>query len=379
MPTEGSALVAHNFEQESQENELSSGCYGLGSVSSSFSEESSVCGPVPSSSVTTISEPVAKDCLTIWPSKETQSQWPARRTRVVNSPYEYIATMPSKGVREKLIDALNIWFDCPEETVSTIKSVISMLHNSSLILDDFQDNSPLRRSKPSTHTVFGPAQSINSAAYIIIRAMSKIQSFSEPSCVIKATNMILTLFEGQAVDLSWTFNETCPSMQDYILMVDDKTGTLFKLAGYLLATHARVDWSEGTITAIDALLSLFGQYFQIRDDYQNLVSTEYTSQKGFCEDLDEGKYSITLIHALQNDSGGLLLRNMISTRRVQGKLTIQQKALMLDRIRSCGSLEWTVSLLSDIHQRAIADIGLLEKDIGRVNYELRSLVEMLQR
>ena len=41
--------------------------------------------------------------------------------------------MPSKGLRDAFIDALNIWFDVPDEAVSRIKWIVSHLHNASLM------------------------------------------------------------------------------------------------------------------------------------------------------------------------------------------------------------------------------------------------------
>ena len=47
------------------------------------------------------------------------------------------------------------------------------------------------------------------------------------------------------------------------------------------------------------LVNLISILFQIRDDYMNLASTEYGDNKGFCEDLTEGKFSFPVVHAIR--------------------------------------------------------------------------------
>jgi geranylgeranyl diphosphate synthase type 3 len=49
------------------------------------------------------------------------------------------------------------------------------------------------------------------------------------------------------------------------------------------------------------LVNLVGVYFQIRDDYMNLQSDEYSVHKGFAEDLTEGKFSFPVVHGIHAD------------------------------------------------------------------------------
>lgn len=49
------------------------------------------------------------------------------------------------------------------------------------------------------------------------------------------------------------------------------------------------------------LVNLFSVFFQIRDDYMNLQSTEYADNKGFAEDLTEGKFSFPVVHGVRAD------------------------------------------------------------------------------
>ncbi|OLN87486.1 Fusicoccadiene synthase 2 [Colletotrichum chlorophyti] len=49
------------------------------------------------------------------------------------APFKYIASLPSKGIRDTFIDALNWWLAVPEDSLRSIKTIISMLHDSSLM------------------------------------------------------------------------------------------------------------------------------------------------------------------------------------------------------------------------------------------------------
>ena len=76
-------------------------------------------------------------------------------------PYTYINGIPGKNIREKLIDSWNLFYHCPAEKVEEIKKIITMLHNASLLIDDIEDNSKLRRGVPVAHSIFGVPSTIN--------------------------------------------------------------------------------------------------------------------------------------------------------------------------------------------------------------------------
>lgn len=53
--------------------------------------------------------------------------------KVVMEPFRYLSCLPSKGVRNKVVDALNYWFEAPSYAVEVVKSVTNLLHSSSLM------------------------------------------------------------------------------------------------------------------------------------------------------------------------------------------------------------------------------------------------------
>uniref|UniRef100_UPI0035CD3D5D Fusicoccadiene synthase n=1 Tax=Phomopsis amygdali TaxID=1214568 RepID=UPI0035CD3D5D len=298
---------------------------------------------------------------------------------VLEAPYDYIASMPSKGVRDQFIDALNDWLRVPDVKVGKIKDAVRVLHNSSLLLDDFQDNSPLRRGKPSTHNIFGSAQTVNTATYSIIKAIGQIMEFSAGESVQEVMNSIMILFQGQAMDLFWTYNGHVPSEEEYYRMIDQKTGQLFSIATSLLLNAADNEIPRTKIqSCLHRLTRLLGRCFQIRDDYQNLVSADYTKQKGFCEDLDEGKWSLALIHMIHKQRSHMALLNVLSTGRKHGGMTLEQKQFVLDIIEEEKSLDYTRSVMMDLHVQLRAEIGRIEILLDSPNPAMRLLLELLR-
>lgn len=99
--------------------------------------------------------------------KQTKQQsWPDSNESILLEPYRYLSEQPGKEVRAALVDAFNIWLQVPDELLNIIKSIVQQLHTASLLVDDVEDSSDLRRANPVAHKIFGVAQTINGANYV---------------------------------------------------------------------------------------------------------------------------------------------------------------------------------------------------------------------
>ncbi|KAK4151149.1 isoprenoid synthase domain-containing protein [Chaetomidium leptoderma] len=301
---------------------------------------------------------------------------PALGTEALEAPSRYLDSLPGKGMRDKTIDALNIWFNVPPHETAVIKRVVSLLHGASLMLDDIQDSSELRRGKPAAHMVFGTMQTINSAGYRFLNALSEVRKLGSEREV-----ELRDLYIGQSHDLSWTCNLDCPTEEEYLAMVDGKTAGLFRMLARLLDAKSDSP-TKPDVTLLTQFMTLLGRLFQIRDDYMNLTSADYTKKKGFCEDLDEGKYSLPLIHALGRGGGAkvtgtdtALLRNLLSQRHVTGRMSLDQKKLFLEHLKARGSFEYTRQALDALQ----AKLKGLAEQMGMLSDEkLKGLLEILK-
>ncbi|KAF1375927.1 hypothetical protein PFLUV_G00225280 [Perca fluviatilis] len=220
--------------------------------------------------------------------------------RILLEPYKYLLQLPGKQVRTKLSQAFNHWLNVPEDKLQVIIQVTEMLHNASLLIDDIEDSSKLRRGFPVAHSIYGIPSVINSANYVYFLGLEKVLTLEHPEAVRVFTRQLLELHRGQGLDIHWRDTYTCPTEQEYRNMVLQKTGGLFGLAVGLMQLFS--DWKQD----LKPLLDTLGLFFQIRDDYaqpelstqvQNILRqrTENMDIKRYCVDYLEkvGSFAYT--------------------------------------------------------------------------------------
>ncbi|KAL7276017.1 geranylgeranyl pyrophosphate synthetase [Rhizina undulata] len=268
--------------------------------------------------------------------------WTEEKEKILLGPFDYLMSHPGKDVRQQLIAAFNLWLEVPEPSLGIITKVVAMLHTASLLVDDVEDNSNLRRGFPVAHSIFGVAQTINSANYVYFCALEELGKLNNPSTLKVYTEELLNLHRGQGMDLFWRDTLSIPTEQDYLEMVSNKTGGLFRLAVKLMQAESAS--SEDYVP----LVNLIGLIFQIRDDFMNLQSDQYAKNKGFCEDLTEGKFSFPIIHAIRADPSNQQMLNILKQRTRDDDV----KHYAVKYMESMGTFEYTKSVLANLHNEA---------------------------
>lgn len=97
-------------------------------------------------------------------------------------------------------------------------------------VDDIEDNSILRRGRPAAHIIFGTPQTINSANYAFFVAFKELQNLNHRLASEVFMEELINLHLGQGMDLYWRDSSICPSEEEYLGMVNNKTAGLFRLA-----------------------------------------------------------------------------------------------------------------------------------------------------
>lgn len=276
--------------------------------------------------------------------------------------FRYINNLPGKNVRGKLIDCFQLWLKVdPESVLDDIKDIIGDLHNASLMIDDIEDGSKLRRGCPVAHSIFGIPTTINTANYAYFLALEKCHALKNPKAIEVFVGELLNLHRGQGHDIKWRDDVQCPTEEEYTAMVLDKTGGLFRLAVGLMQAFATTDGTEKTAAATPPvpdfvpLVNNLALYFQIRDDYINLCDDEYMKSKSFCEDLTEGKFSFPIIHCIRSDSQDHRVLSILKKRTEDVEIKRYAQQLMFQ----AGSMEYTRDKCSLLKEEIIQDIEAL--------------------
>jgi len=285
-------------------------------------------------------------------------EWSPAKEKVILGPYDYLSAHPGKDIRSALINAFDQFLRVPPMSLAIITKVVGMLHTSSLLIDDVQDSSQLRRGIPVAHNIFGTAQTINSANYVYFLALKELQKLENRDEAMDIfTNELLHLHRGQGMDLYWRDTLTCPTEDDYLEMVQNKTGGLFRLAVKLMQAESP---ERGHLDCVP-LVNLMGLIFQICDDYLNLSSGLYTQNKGFCEDLTEGKFSFPVIHSIRSNQGNLELINILKQKTQDEDV----KRYAVKYMESTGSFEYSKKVIRELKIKAVQLIQEMDGGTGK--------------
>ena len=121
-----------------------------------------------------------------------------------------------------------------------------------------------------------------------------------------------------------------------------------------------------------------GLLFQILDDHLNLSPTSgYSSLKGFCEDLTEGKFSFPVIHAIRADPSNLVLINILKQKTTDEEV----KRYAVKYLEEKGSFEYSRKIIIELRQKSEELVSEVERTIGPGGLEgaqaLRMVLERL--
>ncbi|CAN5791682.1 polyprenyl synthetase family protein [soil metagenome] len=186
------------------------------------------------------------------------------------------------------------------EPALLIAAAIELLHNFTLIHDDIQDASPLRRHRETVWSIWGVGQAINAgdalfaASHGLLLSAANQGAPAETVLTLAAAfdQMTIDIVGGQVMDLQ--FEDGVPATVElYLQMISRKTAAIVEFAAWAGAVAGG---------STDTQATQFGQFgkslgtgFQLRDDVLGVWGKSSETGKPEADDIRRKKQSLPIV------------------------------------------------------------------------------------
>lgn len=238
-----------------------------------------------------------------------------------------------------------------------------VVHNGTLMIDDIEDASDLRRGKPSTYRIFGTDIAINAGNAMYYLPLLPLMANAHRLGCEKAwhlyevyTQEMINLSLGQAMDIAWHRGITSSDQlteRDYLQMCAYKTGTLARMSARMAAIL--VGSTAELVEKLGHFAESIGIAFQMQDDILDLTSEEFEKKKGARgQDITEGKRSLIVIHTLRSAPKKTAARLTDILNMHTQEQSLRDEAILI--MQNCGSIEYVRNIAARIVKQSWAEV-----------------------
>jgi geranylgeranyl diphosphate synthase type I len=266
-------------------------------------------------------------------------------------------------------------------------AAIELVHNFSLVHDDIEDKSPLRRRRPTVWKIWGMPQAINTGDGLSVLAHLVMQRLADrgvpPRRVLAALEILddacLSLTEGQYLDLSFEARLDV-DVDQYLSMIRGKTAALFSAAVQLGALVAGSD-SE-SMARYRRFGENLGLAFQIVDDILGIWGDPQVTGKPAADDIRQHKKTLPIVHALEEgkrtEGKGLPVLSPVEVREIYQRQTIDEEAVevALNILEDLGARHYAEEMANDYYQEALTELDAVGVE-NEAQDDLRELAAFL--
>ncbi len=229
---------------------------------------------------------------------------------------------------------------------------LEVLHTATLIQDDIFDSGHTRRSRTTTHLVYGTPLAILASDWLLLEA-ARLAVEVNPAFTMVLGRAAQAMTVAEALELCPPKNDSLDQARSYVEEVAaGKTGALFAAAMAGAATIRNLQPIQ--VESLWDLRREFGITFQMMDDGKDLFSTHEQTGKDVRQDVFAGRLTMPLLLAcsgwIGQEDATTVVRDLLHRRlsRRQGR----ELCRLFDNTFK-GALRQQISLRHDTHRSAI--------------------------
>src|SRR5437870_13003260 len=208
-----------------------------------------------------------------------------------------------------------------------LAAAVEILHNATLVHDDYVDESTHRRGRPTVAAAEGPERAIAVGDYYFAKATRLIAQIGNPGVTSALAEALEAVCASQIDDVA--MRGSYPGDRDsYMQVIRGKTASLFAAAcesGALLSGST----TQG-VEAVPRFGDLLGTAFQMADD---MVDFSPSSGKPVGLDIRQRVLSLPLIYAAEDREVGAEVRSLL-----QGSLGDREVDRVVELVTSSDAL-----------------------------------------
>jgi len=232
-----------------------------------------------------------------------------------------------------------------------LAAAVELLHNATLIHDDYVDESTHRRGRPTVAAAEGPERAIAVGDYYFAKATRLIAEMGNPAVTSALAEALEAICASQIDDVA--LRGAYPGdRESYLRVVRGKTASLFAAA---CASGALL--SEATPDVVGALRrygDLLGTAFQMADD---MVDFSPSSGKPVGLDIRQRVLSLPLIYAAEDRQVGPEVRRLL-----EGALGDAEVGRVTELVTASGALPRVRQEADALIEAAVRELEAVELD-----------------
>src|SRR5206468_2784973 len=167
--------------------------------------------------------------------------------------------------------------------------IVELIHIATLVHDDIIDEAERRRARPTVNARWGNSLSVLLGDCLFAHALNLSTNFDNADISRAIALAAREICSGEMIQTQRCFDLKL-QVEDYLRIVEKKTGSLFAAAAKLAALISEAD--SNVIETFKTFEFQTGQPYQINDNCFNLAATKKATAKTLGTDLRKGKFTL---------------------------------------------------------------------------------------
>ena len=228
---------------------------------------------------------------------------------------DYLMNTRGKGIRPAICILTHYACGGSDAEIDRMASAFEMIHLATLVHDDINDKSEIRRGRRAVHKEYTVSKAIILGDFIFAMGFKLVGS-ADRKVVDTITSASSAMAESELIQKGFE-HKAAVTESDYIRIIRGKTAMPIQACARAGALMAGAD--DITVDAVSEFALNLGLAFQIADDVLDITGDQRSTGKDAGIDIVEGKPTLPVIYAMSSHSNGKRIRELFEKKDISGK------------------------------------------------------------